>query len=123
MATPTKPGPNQQRATDNFLLPQVKWVELHEREGCAMQAREQWLSEAFALVWQLVYASKAGGKFRRDAKICRPFSGRSFRRLIIISNDQEPEKNVVVYQPLRMPRFVGIPLALSLQNPKACSGD
>ena len=87
-----------------------------------MQAREQWLSEAFALVWQLVHPSKAGGKLRQDAKICRPFSGRSFLRLIIISNDQEPEKTLVVYQPLRMPRFVGIPLAFPLQNRKACSG-
>jgi hypothetical protein len=56
-----KPGPNQQRGVDNFLLPQVKWGELYE--GAALQARQQWLSEGFRLGLAIGISLQGGRKF------------------------------------------------------------
>lgn len=60
--------------------------------------------------------------FGRRRKFSVRFPAVRSSALSFFLNDQEPEKNHVVNQPLRTPRFVGIPLALPLQNPKACSG-
>jgi hypothetical protein len=64
MATPIKPGPHQQRATDNFLLQQVKWVDLSERvKVVQLQARQHLLSEAFRFGLAIGVSLQGGRKF------------------------------------------------------------
>lgn len=59
--------------------------------------------------------------FGRMRKFSVRFPAVRSSALSLFLNDQEPGGNHVVNQPLRMPRFVGIPLAFPLQNRKACS--
>jgi hypothetical protein len=96
MATPVKPGPNQQRATDNFFVQQVKWAGFGR-------------SEKGIPPWR-------GGNNRQDTKICRPFFPHGCAFNPPCSLKWCREANCFVIQSLLNPPFVGIPLALALQN-------